>query len=163
MLVTTLYLITLLPFATFFGIAVYMFIAPIYDKLSATSFVEYFQKVDPYMRVWAKFLVLGQILLSLVLIGLQAKSLLLPQGMLTMVAFLCGVVSLVIAVKGNVPLNGEMEQWDAKSPPAHWAIVRDRWLRIHKIRGVVEIAGFIALLLATMLHVAQQATAYSLR
>jgi hypothetical protein len=160
MLVTILYLITLLPFATFFGIAVYMFIAPIYDKLTPTSFVEFFQKVDPYMKVWAKFLVLGQILLCLLLIILQARTLLQPHVILTIIALLCGLVSMVTAVKGNVPLNREMETWDATSPPAHWAQVRDRWLHIHRIRGIVEIAGFIVLLLAAVMHVTQHAATH---
>ena len=45
--ITSLYFLTLLPFAAFFGIAVYMAIAPVYDKLSAVAFIEFFQKPDP--------------------------------------------------------------------------------------------------------------------
>jgi len=50
---TVLFGLALLPAAFFFGVAVYMVMAPCCDKLSGRSFTEFFQTVDPYMKVRA--------------------------------------------------------------------------------------------------------------
>jgi hypothetical protein len=42
------YFVALLLYATWFGIAMLTFIAPCYDKLSGPTFIEWFQKIDPY-------------------------------------------------------------------------------------------------------------------
>jgi hypothetical protein len=68
--ILALYGFALLPYAAFFGIAVYLFLAPCYDKLSGRTFLEFFQKIDPYMRVRAPLLSLAQVGLTVPLLGL---------------------------------------------------------------------------------------------
>ena len=53
------------------------------------------------------------------------------------------LVSLIITIAIEVPMNREIAQWDAQAVPDGWAAVRDRWLSFHLGR---TIGGFIAFL-----------------
>lgn len=149
---TGLFGIALLPYAVSFGIAVYFFIAPCYDKLSGPTFIEFFRNIDPYMKVWARRLLRSQITLTLPLLGLMFDRWASLPFWLTLVALLMGVTSMVIAVKGNVPLNRQMDHWSPSEPPTGWEKVRARWLRYHSLRGVAEVVGFAALLAAALTY-----------
>jgi hypothetical protein len=150
--IMALYGLALLPSAVFFGIAVYLFIAPAYDKLSGRAFVEFFHKVDPYMKVRAPRLGLARFALLLLLLGLTGRQWAGVPFWLTAAAWLLGVVSMVIAVRGNVPLGRQMDHWSPDAPPPGWETVRDRWLRYHDLRGAAEAASFVLLLAAALLY-----------
>jgi Domain of unknown function (DUF1772) len=151
-IIIALFQLTLLPYAAFFGIAVYMFIAPCYDKISAQAFIEFFQKVDPYMKVWAKRFLLVQIILTILLLSILRDQWAFPPIWLILLGLIMSFTSLAIAIKGNVPLNRQMDRWSPFNPPLDWERVRDRWLYYHHLRGVVEIIGFLALLSAAMMY-----------
>ena len=51
------------------------------------------------------------------------------------------LVSLIVTVTVEVPMNRAIAQWDAHAAPGDWASVRDRWLYFHLVR---TIGGFIA-------------------
>lgn len=150
--ITILFGLVLLPFAVFFGIAVYFFIAPCYDELSSATFIEFFQKVDPYMKVWARRLLLSQIALTLLLLTLLSTRWMTLPFALTLLALLMAFTSLIIAVKGNVPINRRMDHWSPVEPPKEWEEVRDRWLRYHSLRGIAEVTGFLVLLSAALVY-----------
>jgi hypothetical protein len=150
--VTATYAVALLLYAVWFGIAIYLLIAPCYDKLSGQAFIEWFQKIDPYMKVRApqlSFAQLGVTVLLLILMRERWSSLafgLVAFGLLTT------VIATAIAVRGNVPLNRQMDRWSPTQPPDGWERIRDQWLGFHRQRGLAEIAGFVALLVSAFLH-----------
>jgi hypothetical protein len=146
--ITALYGAALLAFAVYFGIAVFMLIAPSYDKLSGRGFVEYFQKTDPYMRGRAPLISLAQVATTLPLLGLTCDRWAALPFWLTLLALATALVAAAVAVQGNVPLNRQMERWSPAEPPPGWEQVRDRWLRYHHLRGAASIAGFVLLLAA---------------
>lgn len=147
------YCIALLLYATWFRIAMFLFIAPCYDKLSGPTFIEWFQKIDPYMKIRAPQLMMSQLVVTLLLLILLHDRSAAPEFWLTGVAFVLTVVAMVIAVRGNVPLNRQMDHWSASSPPDQWEEIRDQWLHYQRLRGIAEIAGFVMLLVATLLQV----------
>src|SRR5262245_9134683 len=149
--VTALYGLALLPSAAFFGIAVYLLVAPAYAQLSARAFIEFFHEVDPYMKVWAPPLSLAQLVLTLSLLGLTCHQWAPVPFWLTAAALLLGVAGF-ITVRGNGPLERQMDRWWSESPPPGWERVRDRWLRNHDRRGAAEIGSFVLLLAAALLH-----------
>jgi hypothetical protein len=69
--ITTAYVVALLLYATWFGVAIYMFLAPCYSQLSGPAFIEWFQKIDPYMKVRARQLIVAQLVLTLLILGLM--------------------------------------------------------------------------------------------
>jgi hypothetical protein len=146
-LLAALYGLALLPAAFFFGIAVYLWMAPCYDKVPGRAFAEWFQAIDPYMRVGAKWTQLIQLAFTLPLLALTAGW---PFGLV------CGSLGLslgmlVLAVRGNMPLNRQMRTWNPTDLPAGWERVRDRWLRVHDWRGVAAAGAFTLLLAAALI------------
>lgn len=150
-LIPALFGLALLPHAAFFGIAVYLFLAPCYDKLSGRTFVEFFQAIDPYMKSRAPLLSLAQVALALPLLGLLADGWTGLPFCLTLASLLMAVAGMIIAVRGNVPLNRRMARWSPADPPAGWVQVRDRWLRLHALRGAAETGAFVLLLAAALI------------
>ncbi len=150
------YFVALLLYATWFGIAMFMFIAPCYDKLAGPTFIEWFQKIDPYMKIRAPQLTVAQIVVTFLLLILLHDRSAAPEFQLTGVALVLTVVAMVVAVRGNVPLNCQMDQWSASSLPDHWEEIRDQWLLYHRLRGIAEVAGFVTLLVATLLYVSSE-------
>ena len=145
---TVLFGLALLPAAFFFGVGVYLFLAPCYGRLSGRAFVEWFQAIDPYMKARAPWVWWMQA-------GFTAGLLPLTSGWvfaLTAGSLGFAVVQLVIALTGNLPLDRQMEHWNPDALPAGWERVRDEWLRSHARRGMASAGAFVLLLAAALVH-----------
>ena len=57
------------------------------------------------------------------------------------------IVSLVVTVRVEVPMNRSIATWNANVPPANWAQVRDHWLAFHRLRAA---SGTLAFVVATL-------------
>jgi uncharacterized membrane protein len=57
------------------------------------------------------------------------------------------IVSLVVTVRVEVPINRSIAAWDPNAPPTNWAQVRDHWLAFHRLRTA---SGILAFVLATL-------------
>ncbi len=51
-------------------------------------------------------------------------------------------IVLVITLAVNVPMNNEVQSWQAGAAPSTWMVVRDRWLRFHWLRTALGVAAF---------------------
>ena len=67
--------------------------------------------------------------------------------------FICSVISLValvadmlIAVKGNIPLNTYINTWTTGSYPNNWQDYRAKWFSLYHTRQAINITGFVSLL-----------------
>jgi uncharacterized membrane protein len=56
------------------------------------------------------------------------------------------IVSLMVTVRVEVPMNRAIAMWDPNTPPANWAQVRDHWLAFHRLRAA---SGTLAFVVAT--------------
>ena len=72
-----------------------------------------------------------------------------PSGLL----FICSVIALIalvadvlLAVKGNVPLNNFINSWTAIKYPENWEQYRHKWFRLYHVRQALNITGFVSLL-----------------
>lgn len=66
------------------------------------------------------------------------------------VAAMLLIVSLVVTVRVEVPMNRRIALWDAAAPPADWSEVRDRWLSFHLARTVCGVVAFVCATAALM-------------
>jgi uncharacterized membrane protein len=57
------------------------------------------------------------------------------------VALVLLLLSLVITLVINGPINVEQLGWNAQAPPPDWASVRDRWQIAHAVRTVAIVIG----------------------
>jgi len=53
------------------------------------------------------------------------------------------LVVLIVSVRGEVPLNKQIQTWIPGVAPANWAGIRDRWLANHLIRTIAGLLGFV--------------------
>ena len=72
-----------------------------------------------------------------------------PSGLL----FICSVIALIalvadvlLAVKGNVPLNNFINSWTAINYPENWEQYRSKWFTLYHVRQALNITGFVSLL-----------------
>ncbi|MEU4158610.1 DUF1772 domain-containing protein [Actinoplanes sp. NPDC026670] len=63
------------------------------------------------------------------------------------VAFLLLALVMGLTVVVNLPINAEQVGWNAGSPPAGWAEVRDRWQLAHTVRTLAAVVAFVLLAL----------------
>ena len=70
---------------------------------------------------------------------------------LSLVTTISMLATIVITVRGNVPLNIQIERWPPAAFPDGWEGVVSRWMRINLIRTAVAVLGFAALAAAVSL------------
>jgi hypothetical protein len=54
-------------------------------------------------------------------------------------------VFALVTARGNVPINRRVATWSPSAPPLYWAVLRDRWMRLHRLRTLAAAAAFLAL------------------
>jgi len=61
---------------------------------------------------------------------------------LIVTSFTLLVVTLIITVGVEVPIDNQINTWTPENPPANWSALRDRWELYHTIRTFTSIASF---------------------
>jgi uncharacterized membrane protein len=116
-------------------------------NVSASTFIEQRKAIDivigPYLKVLYP-LTAVICLAVLVLLRQQVGSFLF---MLSTIAFVLIVLDLIIAIKGNIPLNQQMQSWSLTAPPDNWAAVRDQWMSFMHWRQACSITALLCALL----------------
>ncbi|MEP7377051.1 MAG: hypothetical protein ABI675_26865 [Chitinophagaceae bacterium] len=72
-----------------------------------------------------------------------------PGGWLfitSVIALLALLADVLIATKGNVPLNKLINSWTTDSYPENWTLYRSKWFNLYHIRQALNITGFVSLL-----------------
>jgi hypothetical protein len=77
---------------------------------------------------------------ALVLLNLRASA---RWPVVVAFALLVLVLGLTFAV--NLPINADQLHWNAATPPAGWADVRDRWQVAHAVRTAAGVLAFALL------------------
>lgn len=119
-------------------------------NISAAGYTEMRKLIDTAMRNHFKYVLYTAVLATLALVVLNSGE---PGGLMfatACIALIALVAEILLAVKGNVPINNIINTWPAGNPPAEWTIYRDKWLRILGYRGMATITGFVALLVSAI-------------
>lgn len=66
----------------------------------------------------------------------------------TAIALFCLIVDLVLAVKFNMPINTEFHSYSTDAHGIAWESLRQKWLAFMGYRGMVQVIGFLSLLLS---------------
>jgi len=53
------------------------------------------------------------------------------------------LIVLIVTVRGEVPLNKQIQTWVPGAAPANWADIRGRWLANHLVRTIAGLFGFV--------------------
>lgn len=119
-------------------------------NLTVTTYIELRKLIDASMRKRFRYpMYLGLISnLTLVIstINDQRNLLFIAAAF----AFVALVSDTVFTVKGNIPVNDEINSWSAERYPANWSDHRAKWLRFFQYRQIANISGFVVLLVGSV-------------
>jgi uncharacterized membrane protein len=119
-------------------------------KLGANAYMEIRKLLDANMRAKFKYPVYLSLLCNLLLLVLTIQN---PGSIIfitTAVAFIALVADVLIAVKGNIPVNDIINSWSMDNHPANWTMYRAKWLLLFQYRQVANITGFVSLLIGAV-------------
>lgn len=114
-------------------------------NLEANSYIELRKLIDVNMNRNFKYVMYIAFLANLLCVISNFKnvgSLLFITSTIALVAI---IADILIAVKGNIPINNIIDTWSFDDYPADWRDYRTKWLSFFQLRQVANITGFISL------------------
>lgn len=118
--------------------------------LDANGYINLRKLIDAAMMANLKYVMYAALAANLLLVAFLMKT---PGSLLFILAafsLLMLVVDILVAVKGNVPINAIINTWSADNYPTNWTEYRDRWLQLFQYRQVAVITGFISLVIGVV-------------
>lgn len=119
-------------------------------NLKAGTYTEFRKLIDARMRNNFKYAVYGALIANLILVistVYQPGSLLFVSAI---IAFICLIADTVLTIRGNMPVNDEINRWSADNYPENWTDYREKWLNIFQYRQIANIIGFLSLLIGAV-------------
>lgn len=115
-------------------------------SMQPVTYIESRQLLDKNLQVSLKVTYYLALIASITLTSFCVIN---PSGILficSMVSLVLLIVDIVLSLKGNVPVNREVNSWTSTNYPANWQEYRAKWFSIYTIRQAANITGFISLL-----------------
>ena len=116
------------------------------QNMTAAEYIAFRKLTDKNFRLKFRPVIYASLvstLLLVILCGIQFSVLLFTSSA---IAFMALLADIIIAVKGNVPINTIINTWTPEKYPDNWADYRSNWLQIYSIRQVLNLTGFASLL-----------------
>ena len=119
-------------------------------NLPVLSYIEFRKLTDKNFRAKFKWVFYAALLLGPVAAWLTSNE---PTGLLFIgvaISYIAFWIDAIIMLKGNMPINNAINTWSAENFPADWAVQRNRWLYFFRLRQIMNITGFISLLVGVV-------------
>jgi uncharacterized membrane protein len=118
-----------------------------FSGVSIDAYAEIRNSTDQVIEWRLKFVYPATLLIGLITVVLSfMKAPFSLPFITTAIAFLCVIVDLSLAVKFNMPINAQFHTYQAGMEGVDWESLRNTWLQFLEYRGVVQVVGFLALL-----------------
>ncbi|MEW2444385.1 DUF1772 domain-containing protein [Micromonospora marina] len=122
-------------------------ITPSVGRMPPSAYVPYWQALNTdHGRAMPPFLLACLVLLIATAVLSYGRGR--PVFILSVIAALLVIATIVLTVSQLEPLNRVADTWSADRPPANWAAERDRWITLHTVRTVAAVLAFASLLIA---------------
>lgn len=117
--------------------------APLRETRSGALFTEVQQGRD---RVAARIMpILGNAAILSVAVCVVLVRAVPGAFVLSLAALVLIAGDMAVTVLGNVPINKQVQSWNVSAPPPEWAKHRDRWEKLHTLRTLLIVSGFVLL------------------
>jgi uncharacterized membrane protein len=152
MILKTLLLLTLIAYSMIVSQS-FMYILALRKAslgLDAGGYIRLRKLIDEAMRASFKYVIYSALILCLALTLMSARQ---PGSLLfttAVIAFAALITDVIITLKGNMPINDIINSWSPDSYPTDWSAHRTRWLAFFGYRQVVNILGFLSLLVGAV-------------
>ena len=120
-------------------------VVPVLNRLGAANYIVTMQGIIPtftHAVVPLMFMGLGTFLVRLLWLRSPCRG----MQLWTLISFGFFLAGAWITIRGHWPLNNQVSQWQAQSPPSNWEQLRQRWSELNFWRFAVAQLGFLALL-----------------
>lgn len=124
-------------------------LAHVQRELDAPGYTRLRQLLDVRFNRWYRPIVYTTVVSNLALLASTAGKAtnLFPAALLAFVALL---LDIILALRGNMPINKKIATWTSANYPVDWFIYRTEWLKIFSYRQLANVTGFIALVAASV-------------
>jgi len=129
------------------GIFYFIGCAEAMKHLTVPVFADYRKALDSFIAGRLRILYYIALALGITVLILSRQHM---NGLIficTMVATLCIVIDVLIALKGSIPINNQFNQYPA-SEVSDWRALQLSWVKLILIRGVFSSTALIALLVS---------------
>lgn len=117
-----------------------------FSEISITAYAEIRNSTDRVIEWRLKFVYPMAVLLGLI----TTLSLIKSPGSLAFItaaiACACLLIDLILAIKFNMPINALFNEFDTGFRDLDWESLRRTWLKFMCFRGVIQVLGFLSLL-----------------
>jgi len=141
----TLYLLFYLVVASqglFYFVGVHKALA----SISLDAFAEQRKAVDLAVAGPLKFIYIGGLLIGSFALLLFRKHYCTLEYITLAIAFLFMSADVIVASKGNIPINQAFHYYPSSNDLTTWNELREQWLRFILIRGGLSVTGLLTLL-----------------
>lgn len=114
-------------------------------NLEANAYIELRKLLDVSMSANFKYVMYIALLANLLLVISNFKNTGSLLFITSAIAFIAIIADVLIAVKGNIPINTIISTWSPDNYPANWGDYRAKWLSIFQYRQIANITGFLSL------------------
>ncbi|MFN4316321.1 MAG: hypothetical protein ACK4E0_18695 [Chitinophagaceae bacterium] len=147
MLIKIAYFSTLLLYAAVISQSLFYWLAMsnVTRNMKAQAYIEARQLIDKNLQRTLANVYYAAIFSCILLIAFSVTN---PGGLLfttSILSLLALISDIFLALRYNIPINREINAWSADMYPDNWHQYRDRWLSIYQIRQVLNLLGFLAL------------------
>ena len=121
-------------------------LANVQKNLQANTYIEVRKLLDRnFMKKYTRVVYLALLSTTLlsVLTSVQPDSLLFITSVIAWIAL---IIDVILAVKGNMPINKTINNWNHDNYPANWHEYRTKWFNIYSKRQTINITGFLCLI-----------------
>jgi len=129
------------------GGAIISFVAPWEYDVSASTFLDWHRHIDFYMGKRGAFIglpALGLLLIQTIIFWKERARL---KSGLVFITLLLTIAGTIIAIKGNMPINQQLQSLQPGFIPPNWEQIRNEWLGYHCWRNITAIIGFVSFML----------------
>jgi hypothetical protein len=118
--------------------------------ISIENFMEQRRVVDLLAEDRLRFLYYSGLILSGVVLFFSGRKMASPFFISAVIASLCLLADLAVAIKGNIPLNAQFNAYTAGADPSKWESLRSQWLTYIQWRGICILIGTGSLLMGLL-------------
>jgi uncharacterized membrane protein len=116
------------------------------QNMSAAEYISFRKITDRNYRAKFKLVIYATLISNLLLVIAAVIN---SSGSLSItaaIALALLVADMMVAVKGNLPINDTINTWTLDNYPANWADYRTKWLNLFHKRQILNLTGFASLL-----------------
>ena len=116
------------------------------QNMTATEYITFRKLTDKNFQLKFKPVIYAAVISNILLLIFRSNHFPDIVFITAALSLLALAADILIALKGNIPVNNIINRWTADHYPADWERDRTKWFRAFYKRQVLNIAGFVLLL-----------------